>query len=314
MRVWSICVNTFREAVRQPVYILILAGGSMLIYFSQYFTFFALGEEKSMIKEMGLATVSLSGLLLAVFASSSVIADEIEKLTVLTILSKPVRRDEFVVGKFFGVALAVLLAFVVLGTVFVLTVWVSELPFSPLKVLTGSYVKGFDIEEKISRWQLPAILWWNLAAYVPKTGLLMIKALVLAYFQAVVIVAIAVAVSTHLPMIVNMVICASVYAFGHISNALMLLFYPRGPGGVRLIAETDKLTAVELVLKYPGLALMKVLRVIAPNLENFNVWDEVAFGAEIPASYIGTVVHYGVIYCVVMLLVAVLLFRAREVA
>jgi len=310
----SIATNTFREAVRQPVYLLVVGLGCVVAFFSQYFTFFAFGEEKSMIKEMGLATVSLCGLLLAVFSSSSVIADEIEKLTVLTILCKPVKRWEFIVGKFFGILLAVLVAFLILGVVFLAAVWFAELPFSYVRALYGHVDPDWEPNQPRDFGELVAKTWANLSTYLPGTGLLMIKGLVLAYFQVVVIVAIAVAVSTRLPMIVNMVVCATVYAFGHVSNSLTLYFYPSGPTGEKLVAQTDALGLLTILGKYPGLGVMQILRTLAPNLENFNVWDDIAFGFNVPVEYMGIVVLYGLVYATMMLLVAIVLFRGREAA
>ncbi len=110
---------TFSETVRQPVYALMLTCTYLFIaltpaFAAHIFTFGAGTQLEQaanrMVADLGLSTVLLSGLILSVFASSSVISREIENKTALTILSKKVSRMGMVLGKYAGVALAIALA------------------------------------------------------------------------------------------------------------------------------------------------------------------------------------------------------------
>ena len=67
-----------------------------------FLPFFSLGEDIKMLKDCGLATILISGLLLAVWTASTSIANEIEGKTAMTLLSKPINRRQFIVGKYIG--------------------------------------------------------------------------------------------------------------------------------------------------------------------------------------------------------------------
>lgn len=264
MKVFAIARNTYKETARQPIYYILLALSAALIGLSFFFTLFAFGEEAKMIKDMSLATVTLCGLLMALFASSNVITEEIEKKTVLTVLCKPVRRFEFIVGKFLGIVMAVLLATVLLSLVLMGGLAVFA------RVQKEVEVRPFD--------------------YVVLAGAL------LSCLQVFVLTAIAVAVSTRMPMVVNVVICFSFYILGHLTNYLHQAFC--GPSG-----ESYALVRW----------LVSALYIALPNLENFNLTSAIALGSSVPMSYILVTLAYAVVYTAIALLVAVSLFQEREV-
>src|SRR5687768_18548498 len=115
--------HTFREAVVQPIYTLLLAlAAAVLIVFS-VLPFFTLGEDTVMFKSVGLDVVLLFVLLSTLFATSKSIYDEIEDRTMLTLMSKPVKKWEVLVGKYMGIITAALLAIVALGLVLMISTW-----------------------------------------------------------------------------------------------------------------------------------------------------------------------------------------------
>jgi len=122
IKVFSIASNTFTESVRQPAYAVIIAVAAALIVVSPYVTMFTLQQTEKMMTDMGLATILLAGLLLAAFTASSVVSQEIENRTVLTVISKPTGRAEFVLGKFLGVMGGLVLAIYLLSLTLLLTI------------------------------------------------------------------------------------------------------------------------------------------------------------------------------------------------
>ena len=94
----AICGNTFRESIRQPVYWAVVMLTAVLMALSVAFAGFALGEESKLVRDAGLTSITIAGLLLAIFLSSSVVASEIEKRTALTVLCKPVGRFHFILA------------------------------------------------------------------------------------------------------------------------------------------------------------------------------------------------------------------------
>ena len=113
-RIWAIARNTFTEVIRMPAYGIVLGVALVLIALSPAFTMFSLSENTKLVKEMGLATVQLAGLLIAALSASASVSREIESRTATTVLSKPVGRLEFILGKYTGLGLALIVAFVLL--------------------------------------------------------------------------------------------------------------------------------------------------------------------------------------------------------
>ncbi len=102
MKIQAIALNTFREAVRDKVlysllfFAILMIGGSVLV------ADLAIGETDKIIRDVGLAAISIFGLLIAIFIGIGLIYKEIERKTIYTIASKPVARWEFLVGKYLG--------------------------------------------------------------------------------------------------------------------------------------------------------------------------------------------------------------------
>jgi len=99
-------INSFKEIVRQPFYYVILFAGCLIMLMSLTFTFFAFGEEAKMIRDMGISTITISGLLAGCLSSSVLIANEFEGQTALAVLCKPITRAHYVLGKYLGIILA----------------------------------------------------------------------------------------------------------------------------------------------------------------------------------------------------------------
>jgi len=103
-RIIHIASNTFREAVRDRVlynliaFALLLSGSAILV--GQI----SIDIERLVVINLGLTAVSLFGIVIAIFIGIGLVSKEIDKKTLYTVLSRPVRRWEFIVGKFFGLA------------------------------------------------------------------------------------------------------------------------------------------------------------------------------------------------------------------
>ncbi len=117
----AIGLNTFREAVRDRILYLILVFSILLILVSRLLSLLTVGDEAKIIKDVGLSAISVFGVLTAVFVGVSLVFKEIEKRTIYTLLANPVRRWQFVAGKYIGLLLVlgmnVLLMTVTLYTV-----------------------------------------------------------------------------------------------------------------------------------------------------------------------------------------------------
>lgn len=179
MRTWTIAIGFFKETVLQPVYFSLTLFFSFLILSTRVLTLFGMGDEVRMIKEMGISSLTLAGLLIILLAATQALSEEIRTRTVVTLLSKPVHRGELILGKFLGIALALSLAYAILSAVFYLTLgWKGEGVANP------------DL----------------------------LKGIVLSYLQVLVMAALSIAFSIFLPITTNAVLCLSLLTLGHLSN------------------------------------------------------------------------------------------------
>lgn len=118
--------TTIGEALRRKILNAFLMVGIALISLTFAFSTFSAREELTLIKGMGLGIISLAGIFISVILAINLIPNEIEKRTIYTILSKPVRRHEFLLGKYLGALGTVLINIALMGIAFVAAVALKQ--------------------------------------------------------------------------------------------------------------------------------------------------------------------------------------------
>ncbi len=108
-RIGQVAVHTLKETVRDRVFLVSLLFAVLLIASSVVVSPLAAGEQDRVIKNMGLASISAIGLFLAIFVGASLVHREVERRTIYTLLSRPVSRGEYVIGKYVGIVLTLAL-------------------------------------------------------------------------------------------------------------------------------------------------------------------------------------------------------------
>lgn len=318
----AITQNTFLETVRQPIFSVLLWVTVGLLVLNPNLAGFSLGNAEGDIKvvmDVGLATLLMYGLLASVFSATSVIAREIESHTVLTVVSKPVSRAVFVVGKYLGVSLAVLLGYFFLAVVFLLTIrhgvlsaaWnkpdqpvilfsVVAVGVSLLAATFGNYVYGWHFPTTLIAWVVPLgaldlllVLFispeWKLQSIGKDFGnMQIVYAVTMCFCGVFILTAFAVALSTRFGQIVTLLLCASIYVIGLLSDH----YLGQGVG-----------TAVHYDLLYAAV----------PNFQFFWTGDALTQDRTIPLGQVGQVAAYAGLYALGVLGLAVALFETREV-
>lgn len=104
-RLSSITLNTFREAVRDRVLYNLVVFALLLVASAPLFSQISIGMERLIVVNVGLSSISIFGVIIAIFIGIGLVSKEIEKRTLYTILSRPVRRWEFITGKYLGLML-----------------------------------------------------------------------------------------------------------------------------------------------------------------------------------------------------------------
>jgi len=122
MNVWVIARTTTGEALRKKVLNVFLLVAVVMIVLSVVFAFFTPREEITIVRSMSFGAIVIFGVLISVIMSIGLIPNEVEKRTIYTLLAKPVRRWEFIVGKFLGAALTIFINVALMCVVFVMLV------------------------------------------------------------------------------------------------------------------------------------------------------------------------------------------------
>ncbi len=194
----NIATATAKEAISQPMFLLFTVGGTVALIAFIYIPYNTFGEDVKMLKDSGLSLIMILSIIFAVWTASVTIADEIEGKTALTLLSKPISRRQFILGKYLGIVLPVLLIFIMLGVVLMGCV---------------SYKVVYDARETSN----PTPDWQLCFDQMISTS----PGLVLGFFETVLLAAISVAISTRLPMLPNLIICGSIYVLGHLTPLIV---------------------------------------------------------------------------------------------
>lgn len=108
MKVLSIALNTFRENLRDKLLYNLLIFALLMIGSSLLLMRLTLGEFHRLLLDIGLGSVNIFSVLIAIFVGIGLVSKEIDKKTIYTIVSKPVARLEFLLGKFFGLTITLL--------------------------------------------------------------------------------------------------------------------------------------------------------------------------------------------------------------
>lgn len=144
-RILAVFENTFKESLRQRIMLLLVIFGVLMIVLSIFLGPFALGETFRIVRDVGLAAAALFSILIIIIIGSGLLYRDIDKRTLYTVITKPVRRSEIIIGKFLGlialvtvlvIAMAIiqqLVIFLIFGTFDVLLL--IAVPFTILEAM-----------------------------------------------------------------------------------------------------------------------------------------------------------------------------------
>lgn len=117
----AIAKNTFKEAIRDRILYMFLGFAIVLIVSSKFISMLTIGDSAKIIKDLGLAALQLFGMLIAVMMSVLMISREMEQKSIYTILTKPINRFQYLLGKYFGL-LAITVSMLALMTICLLAI------------------------------------------------------------------------------------------------------------------------------------------------------------------------------------------------
>lgn len=269
-RVWALALSTAKNEMAQPLYLLLLAIGIFGVLLFGIYPFNTLGDDIRLLKDSGVTLIMVLGMLQAVWSAGTSVSEEIEGRTALTVLSKPISRRSFILGKYAGIMLAVLVLFAIIAAILLIVI---------------SYKPIYDAREStraVTTWQNG---YDEIMTTIPVLGLY--------FMQTMAVAALAVALATRLPLLANFITCFVVYVIGNLTSPLVA----STEGNNELVGFVGKLIAV-----------------VVPNLNVFNVQSAVDTGNSIPMIYLAGAFNYLVCFAIAVWMLAMLLFEDRDLA
>ena len=314
----TIAKNTFTETLRQPVYAILIAAALLLFVVSPALAMYTMDDDNKLLREIGLSTLFLTSLFVAIFSASGAVAVELENKTILTVLTKPVQRPIFVLAKFLGVVSAVALAhylctvgllmairhgvletasdthdWTVIGAaalVAVATVLLSaffnfayDWKFTSTAIVVASVLSMLALV-------FLALIDRDLQFNPAENGInrVDIYGSILLFLAAIIIAALAVAISTRFNIVVTLSACLGIFLLGLVSDYVFGRF-----------ADAH--------------IWARIGRFLVPNLQIFWISDAIYEGTAVPLRYILISASYALCYTAAILAFAVALFQRRQV-
>ena len=165
-RIYAIALNTYREAVRDRVLfgVLVLAAGVLALTLA--LGELSLDQQMRVVTDMGLASISLFSVVVAIFLGSSLLYKEIERKTLYVILQKPIARFEFLLGKYFGIVATCAVFIAIMGALQLLvtaiqadasTALVVGVPVGLIVCLAVGFAVSTDRTLVVPIWSLVAL-------------------------------------------------------------------------------------------------------------------------------------------------------------
>ena len=306
------------EVVQQPVFLLLMTFSAMFCVFLSIVPYFGFGDDVQIVKTSLLAVSLVTGLFGAVLCASSSVAREIRSGTALAVLSKPVGRARFVLGKYFGLSCALL---ILIYTNLIACLLASRMAYDAygsadtfsfgiycLGGLLASYIIGgflnYFLQVRFVFTTVIAVVVLTTAMFAiilsteaattgasadPRTvDWRLIPATVLLLFAVLILTALALACSTRLELLPTLAVCSGVLFLGLMSDWLFL-------------EKTED-----------GIWWASILYTIIPNWQNFWLADVLSGDETIPLAYIGQAFLYLIGYTGATLVAALWLFEDRE--
>lgn len=142
----TICIaqNTVREALRDKVMYSLIFFGVLILVLNRVLTPLALGEGSKITRDVGLSAISLLGLFIIILSGTALVHREIDKKTIAVILTKPVGRSQFVVGRFIGLVFMITSVAVCMALLLQAVLLVTDRTFD-LKVFVASLMTVFEL-------------------------------------------------------------------------------------------------------------------------------------------------------------------------
>ncbi len=282
-RVFAITANTLTELTRLKVFYVLLIFAVLLIGSSVFMARLAFQQEFQILKDVSLGAMSIFTSLLAIIATARLIPQDIEDRTVYTILAKPVPRFEYIAGKLTGVLLLLAISTLVMSAMFLAVLYLREQTVLHETVRQMSAAPREQIDDALRAIRSSAL---NIDIF---------PGIIIIYLKACLLAALTLFVSTFATTnIFTIVVMVVIYFIGHLQATAREYWLQEH--------STGWITHVFLAL----------IALIFPDLQTFNLVDDIVVGAAIPLGLFAKTAVLGIFYTTIYTLLAAFVFYGKE--
>ena len=305
-RIYAIASNTYREAVRDKVLFGVLVFAAGVLALTLALGELSLDQHMRVVTDLGLASISMFSVIIAIFLGSSLLYKEIERKTLYVILPKPIARFEFLLGKYFGIVATCAVFVAIMGALQLLvtaiqagasTTLVVGVPLGLLVLLGVAFLASKDRTLVVPIWSLLALgssVW--LCSTVDVELFRLLASLVLNVGEVLILAAVALLFSS--------------FSTPFLTGAFTF--------GVWLVGRSaHDMVAMKTRVLSPGVT--RLLGWLAEIVPNFNLFVPgrttlMAQGTTFaePMTYLASTLGYAVLYSGVTLAIAAFIFRRRD--
>lgn len=307
-----IALNTFKEAIRNKILYILLIFALVLMASSGIISDLSISSQDKVIKDLGITSISVFGLLIAIFVGIGLVYNEIDKKTLYTIVSKPIDRYQFILGKYFGLLLTIYVNILIMTLFFLSTLYFqhhtsSDAVFSHFSGGTGI------LQEPVTSlsYYLFMISQFFVAIFHAITTLLglyhseltvnIMHVVFMSCVEMAIITSFAVLFSASSSPTLSAILTLFVCMIGRLNNDIERY---------ALKIQGDGLSDFGQYFKF---YFAKVASTIMPNLELFNKRSEMIYETKIPFDLDAALaVLYGIVYTVFVLMIAISIFRKKN--
>lgn len=305
----SIALNTFREAVRDKVLYGIIFFAIIIILFSLVLGELSLHEEKRITIDIGLSGISLFSIIISVFLGVTLVRKELEKRTIYFIISKPISRAQFLIGKYFGMLWTVLIQILLMTSIYFLIIALN-INVNLLYILISIIILLAIFLLCIFLLKLPVQIWsfimgissiiitgWLIKNLISLESI--IQAIILISAEVTIIISIAILFSSITTPLLSGVITFGIFIAGRNIENLSLLYKKIESGFLLILLKGINEIVPNLYLFYPSGLIHEGEQISIHN--TFIAW-----------SIVGWDILYSIIYTIIILILSILIFRNRD--
>jgi hypothetical protein len=282
-RIFAITTNTLTELTRQKVFYFLLIFGLLLIGSSVFMARLTFQQEFQILKDVSLGAMSIFTSLLAIVATARLIPQDSEDHTVYTILAKPVPRFEYVLGKLAGVLLLLAISTLVMGALFLAVLYTRQQSLLHETLRQMSAAPREQIDDALRAVRSSGL---NINIF-PGIAIIYLKACLLASLTLFV----STIANTNIFTVVVMVF---IYFIGHL-QATAREYWLQENGAVWMVR-----------------AFLAFVALMFPDLQAFNLVDDIVAGAAIPFTLFAKTAALGIFYTLIYALLATFVFYGKE--